>query len=287
MHQGIPHRRGLTGADGHAYLGETDAQGGHKLDKMAVIQHQVRIRFILVIPGVGTHARKRHGKRGFPAMLLQVIQMDGKCHGLPPPRRKPEQGSYLNAAETALVGAFRAVQPPVEIFLHPCRMQGFIHFPVIGFLIHGQLFRPVADDLRITVVRQRSYLQPQGWNKGMQGVQAFLHIPVGNELGMLPGHQQDAAQPQAVQVAGLLHHFIHRKRGADNGIIPGKTAVLAIIDAFVGQVNGGEQADGPAEMQPRQTPALLRHLLQAGVVNRFQQRHETAYQGSGAIHQTV
>ena len=39
-------------------------------------------------------------------------------------KRQPEQGSYLNAAETALVGAFRAVQPPVEIFLHPCRMQG-------------------------------------------------------------------------------------------------------------------------------------------------------------------
>ena len=34
MHQGIPHRRGLTGADGHAYLGETDAQGGHKLEAM-------------------------------------------------------------------------------------------------------------------------------------------------------------------------------------------------------------------------------------------------------------
>lgn len=108
-------------------------------------------------------------------------------------------------------------------------MQGFIHFPVIGFLIHGQLFRPMADDLRITVVRQRPYLQPQGWNKGMQGVQAFLHIPVRNELGMLPGHQQDAAQPQAVQVAGLLHHFIHRKRGADNGIIPGKPQYLQLL----------------------------------------------------------
>ena len=54
-----------------------------------------------------------------------------------------------------------------------------------------------------------------------------------------------------------------------------------IIDALVGQVDGGEQPDRPAEMQPGQPPALLRHRLQPGVAHRFQQGHETAHEGRG------
>ena len=57
-------------------------------------------------------------------------------------------------------------------------MQGFIHLPVVGLLVHGQLFRPMVDDFRIAVVRKRSYFQPQRGDKGMQRVQAFLHVPV-------------------------------------------------------------------------------------------------------------
>ena len=77
------------------------------------------------------------------------------------------------------------------------------------------------------------------------------------------------------------------KGGADDGVVPGKTAVLAIIDAFVGQVNGGKETDVPAEMQARQAAALLRHRLQACVVHLFQQCHEAAHQGRGMVHQTV
>ena len=83
---------------------------------------------------------------------------------------------------------------------------------------------------------------------------ALRHVAVGNKLGMFARDEQDVAKPLRRQRPRLAPNFLHRKRHAQDGVVPRKAAVLAVVDALVGKVKRREKSDDFAE-------ALLRELL--------------------------
>jgi hypothetical protein len=64
---------------------------------------------------------------------------------------------------------------------------------------------------------------------------------------MLARHEQDIAEAILFEGNGFTKNFILRKRDAQDGIIPGKAAIAAVVHAFVRKIKRSEQADNPAK----------------------------------------
>ena len=67
----------------------------------------------------------------------------------------------------------------------------------------------------------------------MESGNTVAQVIIGNKLGVFAGHQQQVAETQRVEVAGLAHNMLNAQGAAQNGGIAGKPAIAAIIDALV------------------------------------------------------
>jgi hypothetical protein len=64
------------------------------------------------------------------------------------------------------------------------------------------------------------------------------------------------------QMLCLGNDFIDDKCDAQNGIIPGKTAILTIVDAFIGKIERCKQAHGPPKILQSEQAGSLRHAFE-------------------------
>ena len=81
----------------------------------------------------------------------------------------------------------------------------------------------------------------------MQGPDAVGHVAIGDELGVFSGHEQDVAEPLTREGPGFALDLRLRQGDPQDGVVPRKAAVGAVVDALVAEVQRGEQADGLAE----------------------------------------
>ena len=88
---------------------------------------------------------------------------------------------------------------------------------------------------------------------------------------MFPGYEEDIAEAEIVEVFGLRDDLWNTQSGSQNWIIPGKSAVLAVIYTLVGEVEWGEESHGFAEVAAGKDLALLGHFFQFSVASSFQQ----------------
>ena len=80
---------------------------------------------------------------------------------------------------------------------------------------------------------------------------------------MFAGYEQDIAETLFGQCARLSHHLINGEGHAQDGIVSGETAVAAVIDALVGEVERGKEPDHPAKTLLGEGLCLLAHGLKA------------------------
>jgi hypothetical protein len=80
---------------------------------------------------------------------------------------------------------------------------------------------------------------------------------------MFPGHEQHVAKALFLEREGFALHFLHRQGHAQDRVVARETTVLAIVDALVGKIKRGEEANNFSE-------ALLGQSL-GTTAERFQQ----------------
>ena len=76
-------------------------------------------------------------------------------------------------------------------------------------------------------------------------------------------------------MTGLRHHFFDGECDPQNGVVARKSAVTAIVDALVAQIKRREHPHGATEVLPGQSARLLRHLLEASVIDRRKEGRKT------------
>ena len=83
-----------------------------------------------------------------------------------------------------------------------------------------------------------------------QGANTIGEVTVGDKLRVFTSDEEDVAKAFGGQVTRLLDHGSDIEGDAEDGIIARKSAVGAIIDAFIGKVERGEKPDGFTKVTP-------------------------------------
>ena len=76
---------------------------------------------------------------------------------------------------------------------------------------------------------------------------------------MLARNKKDLAKSLPREMLRFGQNFIDGKRNAQDRIIPRETVLLAIVDAFVGEIERGEQAHGAPKILQCERSRSLRH----------------------------
>lgn len=214
---GVAQRGWLAGGDDDADLREEDAENGDEADEGLVWQVELRVRLIFVVSSVGAHAWEGDGELGFPTVFVEIFQVSAEGECLEFPVGESEECTDSDAAETTGVGAFRAVQPPVEVLFRSGGVELGISLAVVSFLIDDESLRAVVNDFRILLVFHGADFESEGGDERLEGVEAFLEVSLGDKFWVLAGDEEEIAESKAVEVARLGDDLIDGECGAENG----------------------------------------------------------------------
>ena len=79
---------------------------------------------------------------------------------------------------------------------------------------------------------------------------------------MLAGNKKELPKSKAGEMLRFCDHFIDVKRHTKDRIIPRETAILAIVDAFVGKIERSEKPHRPSKILQRERARSLRHRFE-------------------------
>jgi len=79
---------------------------------------------------------------------------------------------------------------------------------------------------------------------------------------MLPRNEENLTKARSRQVPCLGDGLLDIQSDAENWVVPGKSAVSAVVDAFVGKVNRREETHRPPEILHGEGARSLRHGFQ-------------------------
>lgn len=188
----------------------------------------------MIVSSVGSHAWECDGELGFPTVAVEVFEVCAEGEGFEFPIGESEECSDADAAEATGVGAFGAVEPPVEILFGSGGVECLIDAAVVGFLIDDETFGAVADDFGVLVVLHGADFDAEGGDEGFEGVEAVLEVAIGDELGVFAGDEEEVAEAELVEVFGFADDLVDGEGGAEDGGVAGEAAVGAVVDALVG-----------------------------------------------------
>ena len=236
---------------------------------------------------MGSHAGEGDGEAGLPAMAEEVVEVGREGERFVSPVGKAEESPDPDATEAAEVGALGAIEPPVEVLFGARGVEGFVGVEVVGFLVNDEAFGSVIDEVAVLIVFHRPDFDPDGGDEGLEGVDAFLKVAVGDELRVFAGHEEDIAEPEVVEVLCFGHDLGDGQGGAQDGIIARKAAVLAVVDAFVGEIEGSEEAHRASEVTSGQGLALAGHRLELFVGAGLDELLEASDEGGGGFEEGI
>ena len=174
--EGVAQGGRFAGADNEPYLREAESECDEELDKLSVVEKELGVRLILVVSSVGTHPGEGDVKRGFPAMFVKVFEVGCQGESFRFPVGQAKEGADADSAESTRVGAFRALESPIEIFLWPCGVELGVGVAVVSFLIDDESFGTVVDEFSVLIVFQWAYLDGDGGDEGFNGVDTGLEV---------------------------------------------------------------------------------------------------------------
>jgi hypothetical protein len=248
----VAETRGFAGGKDEADVGKHDAKGANELDELSVCHVSERLKFT----GARAESRNGDGELSFPASAKEIIGVGGDAEGLESPIAEAVESANAETAEAGVVGAFGGFETPIEIALGTGGVHVDIDSAVVSFLIDDEAFGARFDDGAIFGGFHGPDFEGDAWDFVVEGADAVGQVVGGNELRMFAGNKEDVAEAVGEELAGFFEDFLDGKRDSQNGVISGKAAIFAIVDAFVGEIEGGEETDDFAE-------ALLAELLRA------------------------
>ena len=189
-----------------------------------------------------------------PAVSQQILSVRGHTQRFVSPIRQTKQRANTQPTKARIISALRCFESPIKVFLRPGGVHVVVERAIISFLIDDQSIRASGDHWTILVGFHRPDFERHAGNLLVQCRDTFCHVTIGNKLRMLTRNEQDVAKTLRRQCARLASNFIHRESDAQNRVVAGEAAILAIVDALVGKVERREESDDFAE-------ALLRDLL--------------------------
>jgi iodotyrosine deiodinase len=103
---------------------------------------------------------------------------------------------------------------------------------------------------------------------------AVSQVILANKFRMFARDEENLAKPFLREMPSFRAHLFESERHAQDPIIPGKTAVTAIVNTFVRKIERREEAHGASEILQSESVRALRHLFQGGVRRGRKQRFE-------------
>ena len=169
------------------------------------------------------------------------MECDADCFGAP--IGEAVEGTDAEAAEAGFVGAFGSVEAPIEIALGSGGVDLFVDRAVVSLLIHDEAFGAGFDQRTVLGGFHGADFEGDGGKFVVQRGDAIAEVSGGNEFGMFAGAEEDVAEPRAREFVGFAADFIEAEGDAEDGVIARETAILAVVDAFVGEVKRCEKAN--------------------------------------------
>ena len=115
--------------------------------------------------------------------------MGGHTHRLGAPVSQSIERADAEAFEARRVGAFGSLHAPLEIPFGSRGVDLGVHLPVVRLLIDNQPLGAGLHQRAVIGGLHGAEFERNAWKLLVQGTDAIPQISVGNELGMLSGHQ--------------------------------------------------------------------------------------------------
>ena len=222
-----------------------------------------------------TQARQAHRDLRLPAMFQQILRVRSEAKRFLLPAAKAEQRTDPHPAESRVVPALRAIEPPVEIAFRSRRVQLGVGLAVVGLLVNHETFRTRIDNRDIIRRLHRPDLDRDRRELRRQRPDAIREIILADEFRMFARDEENLPEAFLRQVPALGDHLLDAERHAQDRIVAGKTAVAAIVDALVRKIERREEPHRPPEILQRQRVRLLRQCFQLRIRLRGNQRLES------------
>ena len=269
----VAQRSGLARAQDEPDPREVQAERADHLHKVAVVQRVGRLKS----SGGGAQPRQADREMRLPACAQQMVEVRGQRDGLLAPVPQAEEHADADAAEPGGMPALGAGEAPVVILLRSRRVDLRVGRAVVCLLVDDEPLGPGGDQRLVIRRLHRRDLDGKRRNLRCEHADDLLEVSVGDKFRMLAGDEQNVAEALRREVPCLRADLLGLERDAQDGVLPGKAAVDAAVDAFVGQIEGREQPYGPPEVLPRQRPRAPRHILELGPVGRRQVARESSH----------
>ena len=257
---GVAEGGGFARAHDDADFWEGEAEGGEGLDEGVIRE----IGEGMEAAGGRAEAGEGDGEGGFPAVFVEVLQVSGEAEGFETPVAETEERTDADATEAAEVAAFGAGEAPVEVFLGTGGVHDGIDVAVIGFLIDDETLGSGFDHALVFGRFHGADFDADGGDEGANGADAGFEVTVADEAGVFAGDEEDVAEALGDEVTGFGDDLVDGEGGAEDGVIAREAAVLAVVDALVGDVEGGKQAHGAAEVAPGDGAGFTDHGFELG-----------------------
>src|SRR5262245_16547390 len=137
-----------------------------------------------------------------------------------------------------------------------------IYRTVIRLLINDEAFGASLDNWRVILGIHWTELNGNRRKIRSESAHALNEIIAVHKLRMLTGDEKDLAKSLLREIPRFGHNFIYAECDAQNRIIPRKTAILTIVDAFVGKIERRKEAHGSAKILQCERVRSLRHSFE-------------------------
>ncbi len=233
----------FAGGEDEADVREEEAESTDQLDELAVAEVGERLEFA----GAGAESGQGDGQLSFPAGAEEVEGVGGDAEGLEAPVGESVEGADAEAAESGGVGAFGGFEAPVEVPLGAGGMHFGVDVAVVGFLVDDEAIGAGLGQGAVGFGFERADFEGDGGDGVVDSADGLGEVIAGDEAGVFTGDEEDIAEALALEGVGFAEDLLEGKGDPEDGVITGEAAVAAIVDALVGEVKGGEEADDSAE----------------------------------------
>ena len=259
LHDAVPEAGALAGGDGDARKGQEDAVGAEDLTELFFVDVQ---GIDLVVVHDGPQAGAGEGHLCVGVFALEIVDVQGSGQGVFSEVRQAQQGGEAHAAHAAherpLLG-LEAVGPDALVAL---QVEGLVFVCVIRLLEDGDVIRAAVPQVAVFVGVHGVDLQAdhaEVFPGDLHGFADVLHAALGPALA---GQHQDLLHAGVGDDLHLVLDLLFVQLHPLDVVVAVEAAVDAVVFTVVGDVEGGEEIDGVAEVLLGLPLGLPGHLFQ-------------------------
>ncbi len=190
------------------------------------------------------------------------------------------ESANAETTEAGIIGALGSFETPIEIALRPGSVHFRVNSAVVSFLINNEPFRTGFDKGTILGGFHGTDLEGNAGDFVVESADAIGHVVGGDEFWMFPGDEENITEALSKKFTGFFEDFIDGESHTQNWVIAREAAVFAVVDALVGKVEWGKEANDLAEALLGE---LLRTLTKGGQKLRRRRREQASEISQGKI----